>query len=457
MHDSSATIVAVATAPGRAGVGCVRLSGAAAVEIGARLFEAAAAEGSPAPGGPPRFGRFLGREGRPLDHGYLVAFPAGRSFSGELTVELWSHGSPAVLDELTAAAIAAGAEPADPGEFTYRAVSNGRLDLTRAEAVRDLVEARTLYQARVAFAQAEGALALRLRPLREKLEEWIARGEAAVEFVDEAETHLPPGELRRAIDGALAGCRALLEGFRTGRVVRDGATLAMIGLPNVGKSALFNRLLARDRAIVTALAGTTRDTLEEDLNLEGIPVRLIDTAGLREVSDEVESEGVRRAQRAREEADLVLLVLDGSREIEPLEVEALQRSAEEPESRRTVVAVNKCDLPGANERAVPHASPLRVSATGGQGVDRLRVELRRRLVGQGPLEDPIITNRRHAEALERTRSALERAVEAADQGLSEELLLEDLRAAMRHLGTITGEFSNEALYDRIFSTFCIGK
>jgi tRNA modification GTPase len=231
----------------------------------------------------------------------------------------------------------------------------------------------------------------------------------------------------------------------------------MIGLPNVGKSSLFNRLLARDRAIVTARAGTTRDTLEEDLNLDGIPVRLIDTAGLREVSDEAESEGVRRAQRAREEADLVLLVLDGSREIEPLEIDALERSTGEADRQRTVVAVNKCDLPGARERAVTHPAPLRVSALSGEGLDGLRAALRERLVGTGPLEDPIITNQRHAAALERTRSALERAGRAADEGLSEELLLEDLREAMRRLGAITGEFTNEALYDRIFSTFCVGK
>jgi tRNA modification GTPase len=457
MHDLSTTIVAVATAPGRGGVGCVRLSGPASLEIGARLFAPTGPERPLECGAAPRFGRFVGRESRPLDHGFLVAFPAGGSYTGELTVELWSHGSPAVLDELVAAAIAAGALPAGPGEFTYRAVANGRLDLTRAEAVRDLVEARTLYQARVAFAQADGALSRRLQPLRDELEEWIARGEAAIEFVEESETHLPPGRLRGAIDDAVDSCERLLDGFRTGRVVRDGATLAMIGLPNVGKSSLFNRLLARDRAIVTPRAGTTRDTLEEDLNLDGIPVRLIDTAGLREVTDDVESEGVRRAQRAREEADLVLLVLDGAREIEPLEIEALERSRGDLEKRRTVVAVNKCDLPGAMERAIPHPAPRRVSALSGQGIDSLRAELRGRLLGAGPLEDPIITNHRHAAALERTRSALERAARAADDGLSEELLLEDLRRAMGHLGEITGEFSNEALYDRIFSTFCIGK
>jgi len=456
VHDLSRTIVAVATAPGRGGVGCVRLSGEAAAEIGARLFRPAGAL-DPKPGGAPRFGRFLGREGRALDHGYLVVFPPGGSFTGELTVELWSHGSPAVMDELLAAAMDAGAVAAGPGEFTYRAVRNGRIDLARAEAVRDLVEARTLYQARVAFAQAEGALSRRLAPLCEALEECIARGEAAVEFVDESETHLTREELRRIVDGALGACRTLLEGFHTGRIVRDGASLAMVGLPNVGKSSLFNRLLTRDRAIVTPRPGTTRDTLEELLNIDGVPVRLIDTAGMRRPSDEIEREGVQRAERAQREADLVLLVLDASRDPDPQELRALARASTTDEAARTVVALNKCDLSGAEARPLPAVAPLRVSALTGEGIEALRAELRRRLLGSGPLEDPIVTDRRHATALERTLAALERAAEGAGRGLSEELVLEELRQALSHLGEITGEPDDEALYDRIFSTFCIGK
>jgi tRNA modification GTPase len=455
MHDPSTTLVAPATPPGRGGVGCLRLSGDRAVEIALELFRPA--EGVARPGGRPIFGRFLARDGRPLDHGYLVLFPAGASFTGEATAELWPHGSPVVLAELVEGAVAAGATPAGPGEFTYRALLNGRLDLARAEAIRDLVAARTLYQARVAFAQAEGAIARRLAPLRELLEEWIARGEAAVEFVEEAETHLPAGRLRAAIGEAREICARLLAAYRTGRVVRDGAALAVVGLPNAGKSSLFNRLLQRERAIVTESAGTTRDTVEEQLDLEGIPVRLIDTAGLREARDAAESEGVRRARLAREEADLVLLVLDGSRPLEPAERSAMERATAQPESERTVAVINKCDLPDAAERELPLAGMLQVSARTGQGIERLRKELHARLVGAGPLEDPIITDGRHAEALRRTDAALARAARAADEGLPEELLLEDLKQAMRHLGEIGGEYGNEQLYDRIFSTFCIGK
>lgn len=452
-----ATLVAVATPPGRGGVGCLRVSGPRAHEISQRLFCPSTGEQTAKPGGAPCFGRFLDRTGRPLDHGYLVLFREGASFTGELTAELWAHGSPVVMAELVAGALAAGAQPAGPGEFTYRALCNGRLDLTRAEAIRDLIDARTLYQARVAFAQAEGALSRRLAPLREMLEEWIARGEAAVEFVDEKETHLPVGRLPQAIVQARAACGELLGGFRSGRVVREGATLVMVGLPNVGKSSLFNRLLARERAIVTAVAGTTRDTLEEQLDLGGIPARLIDTAGLREGVDPVEQEGVRRAREAREEADLLVVVLDGSRSLEPPEREAVEQAGNGPRRDRTVVVVNKSDLHGVSERPMPIRSALRVSALTGEGVGALRDELRLRLLGSGPIEDPIITNSRHARCLEETLASLERAAGASAAGLSDELVLEDLKEARRQLGSITGELGNEELYDRIFSTFCIGK
>jgi tRNA modification GTPase len=323
--------------------------------------------------------------------------------------------------------------------------------------VRDLVHARTLYQARVAFAQADGAIARSIEPLRESLEDWIVRAEAAVEFVDEAETHLPAGSFGGAIAGTRRACAELLQGFSTGRVVRDGASLVVVGRPNAGKSSLFNKLLARERAIVTSIAGTTRDTLEEELDLDGIPVRLVDTAGLRPVTDPVESEGVRRARQAREEADLVLLMLDGSRDPDPVELEAVEQGLEETEAKRTVIVVNKLDLERKREGSRNPHQLMRVSALTGEGLDALRGALKERLVGAGPLEDPIITNARHAAALEGALAALDRAAQAHAAGVSEELVLEDLRQAMRRLGEICGEFTTEDLYDRIFSTFCIGK
>lgn len=473
MHDSSTTLVAIATPPGRGGVGCLRISGPDALLIAERLFRASGrTREAPRPGARPSFGHFLDRHGRPLDHGYLVVFGPGNSYTGELTVEAWTHGSPAVLAELVESTLAHGAVHAEPGEFTYRALQSGRLDLARAEAVRDLVHSRTLYQARLALQQAEGSISRQLAPLREALEECIARGEAAVEFVDESEVHMPEGQLLRAIDDAVVTCDRLLAGFRTGRVVRDGATLAVVGRPNVGKSSLFNRLLSRDRAIVADVAGTTRDTLEEELDLGGIPLRLIDTAGLRDVSDAIESEGVRRAEAARADADLVLMVLDGSRALAPAESEALRAAQGEGERERTVVAVNKSDLPAAFDIGAPPfgagAGPtaLRVSARTGAGIEAagangggggLLQELRARLVGAPQTDDPLITNSRHAAAVRKALGALEQAAAAARAGWSEELVLEDLRAAIGALGTITGEFTTEDLYDKIFSTFCIGK
>jgi len=457
MHDLDTTLVAVATPPGRGGVGCLRLSGRRAYEIASRLFRPSSDGGGPTPGGRPSFGRFLDRRGESLDHGYLLLFAAGSAYSGESTAELWPHGSPVVLAELVEAAVVAGAIPAGPGEFTYRALRHGRIELTAAEAVRDLVNARTLYQARLAFSQAEGAVAREVRPLCEALEEWIARAEAAVEFVEESETHLPSGALRPAIAEAKQACAALLDGFRMGRVVRRGATLVLAGRPNAGKSSIFNRLLARNRAIVTEVEGTTRDTLEEELEIGGIPVRLVDTAGLRQVQDPLESEGVRRAEQARAEADLLLLVLDGSRPMAEEERTALKRALGEAERARTVVVMNKCDLEPLEGWERPDPAVLKVSALTGEGMSRLREALQERLVGTGPLEDPIITDARHAGALGRALEALEKAAAALQSGLTEEIILEDLRAARKELGEISGEFSGEDLYDRIFSTFCIGK
>jgi tRNA modification GTPase len=296
-----------------------------------------------------------------------------------------------------------------------------------------------------------------LRPLCEELEDWIARAEAAVEFVEESETHLPPGSLRRAIAEIRSSCASLLAGFAKGRVVHSGATLVIAGRPNAGKSSIFNSLLRRNRAIVTEVAGTTRDTLEEELDLDGIPVRLVDTAGLRPVEDPLESEGVRRAERARREADLVLLVLDGSRPMEVAEREALQRSRGQAERGRTVVVLNKCDLEPEEGWQPPHESVLKVSALTGRGIGKLRQALRDCLLGTGPLEDPIVTNARHAHALELSLAALERAAQALDVGLTEEIVAEEMRRARMELGAITGEFTGEELYDRIFSTFCIGK
>ncbi len=453
MHDLDSTLVVVGTPPGRGGIGCLRLSGADAEDIGRRMFVPAHGRPSVA-GGSPVFGRLLDRAGRAIDHGFLVVFPAGRAYTGEPSVELWSHGSPAVLAELVDSAMALGARPAGPGEFTYRALRNGKLDLSQAEAIRDLIDARTAYQARVAFSQAEGMLSRRLASLRTVLEEWLVRGEAAVEFVDEAETALPVGPLSDALERARRECRTLLATFDAGRVVRTGASVAIVGRPNVGKSSIFNRLLGRDRSIVTAVPGTTRDTVEEDIELSGIPARLVDTAGLRAVDDPVEREGLRRAEAARHEADVAVLVIDGSLPIDDAEHRAIEETRG-PRSRAIVVR-SKSDLP----QHAWHANGIAlvsVSAWTGDGIAELREAIAHEIRGSGPLEDPIVTNARHAEAIRRADEALTRATNGFRSGVPEDLVLEDMKLALRELEGITGEFTTEQLLDRIFSTFCIGK
>jgi len=453
MHDLSTTLAAVATAPGRGGIGCLRISGPAAYAIADRLVSTPRPLDLPGDGRL-RFGTFLDERGAPLDHGYVVGFSAKHAYTGEPTVELWTHGSPPVLEALARAAVARGALPAGPGEFTYRALRRGRLDLTRAEAVRDLIAARTAYQARVAFRQVEGALSRRLMPLRTALIDLVAAGEAAIEFADEAETHLATGALARGLAEAVAATRALVDEARRGRIIRSGARVALSGVTSVGKSSLFNRLLGRDRAIVSPVAGTTRDTLEESFDLDGIPVTLIDTAGVRPAQDAVEAEGVRRAKEATGEADLVIRVLDSGRTLREDERSSLAGPAPEG-SAPCIVVANKIDVPTPAAPGGPWPGAMPISALTGEGLPALRQAIRDALCGTGPLEDPVLTNDRHLAALEQAAASLDRAQAALPLG--DELVLEDLRAALQALGELTGEFLNEDLYDRIFSTFCIGK
>ena len=453
MIDLDRTIAAVATAPGRGGVSCIRLSGPRAHEIACARFDGSA----PTPGGRPVFGHFLDAEGASVDHGFLVLFAAGKSYTGEATAELWIHGSPPVQRELLLGLVAAGAELAGPGEFTYRAVRRGRLDLARAEAVRDLIDARTGYQARLALERVEGALARRIRPWVDTIEEWMARNEAAIEFAeDEAETELARSTLQHAVRALLKQATRLRVDFERGRRVREGARLALVGPPNVGKSSLFNRLLAEDRAIVSDVPGTTRDTLEEEVDLDGLPLRLVDTAGQRRSQDPIESEGMRRAQEAERGADIVIRLFAAP------EVEGALPIDDDP---RTLVVVNKIDLESgsASERG-RFGSALCVSAETGEGLEELRLRLRDRLLGQTPVEAATITNARQAEALDRALAALGQAREVLDRpvgvaggGGGEELVAEELKIARDALGDIVGEFGNEELYDRLFSTFCIGK
>jgi tRNA modification GTPase len=449
MHDLSTTLVAVATAPGRGGIGCVRLSGSQSLGIARRLVRRGASRRL-AHDGRVHFVTFLDSAGERLDHGFIVAFGAGFSYTGELAVELWAHGSPPVLEELVAGAVLAGATRAGPGEFTYRALRHGRLDLAKAEAVRDLIAARTLVQARAAFSQVEGALSRRVQTLRERLIDLLAHGEAAVEFVDESETELETIRFVDELDQARNEIAAFVAASARGRLARDGARVILAGRTSVGKSSIFNSLLGIDRAIVSSAPGTTRDTLDESLDLGGIPVVLVDTAGLRPVADQIEAEGVRRARQAAGEGDLVLLVLDASRSLLPDEIDALNET-----SRPTIVVANKADVVGPDAAAGIWPGALAVSASTGFGMDVLREAIRRRLTEAAESERPVVTHGRHHAALEACAAALDRARRAANDGV--EFALEEIRDALRALGEIIGEVPTDDLYDRIFTTFCIGK
>jgi tRNA modification GTPase len=469
------TIVAIATPPGRGGIGAVRLSGPRAAEIAAGLFRPARrGDGAPpgdadppagapvTPGATIRFGTFLAAGDEAIDQGYLVTVPPPRTFTGEAVAELWAHGSPAVLRLLTEEAVARGARPATPGEFTLRAFLNGRIDATQAEAIRDLIEARTVFQARVAHDQARGRISIPVNALKERLADVVARLEAAIEFSEESEAarFVPEGGVMGEVRAVRMEIAALAGTYARGRRVRDGAAVAIVGAPNAGKSSLFNRLLEEERAIVTPIAGTTRDLLEETLDLRGIPVTLVDTAGLHEAGNEADAEAVARARRAADAADLLLVVLDWSRPLGSEERDLLKGL----EGGRAVVVLSKADLPcGAGMDQVLYLrrrhQAMEVSSKSGEGIDDLRRRLEEAVTSgaAGSREEIVLTNVRHHDLLLKSAEALERCEGAARDRVGEEYLLVDLKEALERLGQITGEVGVDDIYERIFSRFCIGK
>jgi tRNA modification GTPase len=460
-EPAAETIVAISTPPGRGGVGVVRLSGPRAVAIATKMFRPSRPGLEAAPG-QAAFGRFVDAEGETIDHGYLVLFRAPGTFTGEETAELWAHGSPAALRTLVVTGVGLGARPATPGEFTLRAFLNGRIDATQAEAIRDLIEARTAFQAKVAHDQVRGRISAGVNRLKDRLAAMIARLEASIEFAEEAEADrfLPEG-------GPLPEARALRDALETlagtyerGRRVREGASVALVGAPNGGKSSLFNRLLEEERAIVTPVAGTTRDILEETLDLGGIPATLLDTAGICEPRDEADAEAVRRARGALLSSDLLIVVLDWSRALRDDE-KALLGTIDEA---RSILVLNKVDLAcrlglGEAMRLRRRYGAIEVSAKSGQGIETLRQRLAQ-AVGWGAAagrEEIFITNVRHRDLLLRAAAALARAEEGSQCGVTDECLLLDYHEALDRLGEITGEVGIDGIYERIFKDFCIGK
>ena len=451
------TIVAIATPPGEGGIGVVRLSGTHALPILTQIFTPT----QPGAWRPYRLrhGHVVASDGTVVDEALAVFMRGPRSFTAEDVAEISCHGGPLVIEHTLALALAHGARAAEPGEFTMRAFLNGRIDLTRAEATLDVIQARTDANLRLAQAQLGGWLASELGAIRTMLLTPLAYVTALIDF---PEDEVEPHDVAAPLHDALAALEGLLATAQQGIIYRQGARIALVGLPNVGKSSLLNALLRVDRAIVTPIPGTTRDTLEETANICGIPVVLVDTAGITETSDLVERIGVARSRSALAAADLALLLLDGT---QPFDAEARAIAALAADRPRMVV-LNKCDLLGdevANARAdeiraaIGTPAVTQISATSGAGLDDLRQAIAQRLLGDVHPGDRMLTNPRHRDALERAANHLHDALGGQAAGLPPDLLTVDLTAALVAIGEVTGETVGDDLLNEIFSRFCIGK
>jgi tRNA modification GTPase len=453
-HPEFKTIVAVATPPGYGGIGVIRISGAESLALLRRLLrEGGAASFIP---NQAQFNQIINPEtGTFIDETIITYFKAPHSFTGEDVIEISCHGSPVVLSEVIRLLTSFGAELAQPGEFSLRAFLNQRIDLTQAEAINDLIHSQTAFQARIAARQLRGELSKQLQPVKSGLIDLIVHFESTVEFVEDDLAPLDRDHFLSNIDSFIESLNRLSSSYGVGRIIRSGIKLALIGRPNVGKSSIFNALLGRDRAIVTHIPGTTRDALSESLSLNGIPIYLIDTAGIRETEDLVEKIGVERTKTAISEADYIIAV-----------VEANSLEADEPELLASfpidLYLVNKCDLGisiSPEALTSQRAKILYASALTGEGIDQLRETIHQEIIS-GELMNPenaIITNERHFNALEQTIDALRKAKQDLVDGFTEEVALANLHQALRSLGLITGETLIGDIINQIFSTFCIGK
>ncbi|MBL9139269.1 MAG: tRNA uridine-5-carboxymethylaminomethyl(34) synthesis GTPase MnmE [Verrucomicrobiales bacterium] len=460
MHLSAAdtdTIAALATPLGEAGLAVIRISGTHALKIADTIFQPA--HRSPLPSAAPTHTLLYGHvraEHQLIDEVLLAVMRAPRTFTREDVVEVSCHGGVFVARQVLATILAAGARLAQPGEFTRRAFVNGRLDLTQAEAVADLIHARTERALAAANEQLAGALSRQVHPLRDQLMTALAHVEAFIDFPDEDISPDTQDQLAVRLESALQGMTRLLDSALEGQVLRRGIRIAIIGSPNAGKSSLLNQLLSRDRAIVSPVPGTTRDTIEETANIRGYPVVFVDTAGLREATDHIEREGIRRTRAVADDAELLLHVLDLSQPLSDLDRSFLAEFSHRP---RLLVG-NKSDLPTGIELPESEAAILvRISCMTGAGMDRLKdaivASMASGQIHAGTHE--VTINARHEHALRRAQEAAQRALRALRESLPPELIATDLRLAALAIGEIVGKTTTEDLLDSIFSQFCIGK
>ena len=443
----SDTIVAISTPPGRSGIGVVRLSGRDAVAMAQPMLRLST-ELQPRSA---TLAELIDADGHTVDRVVVTWFAAPRSYTAEDILEISCHGAPVVLRFCVEAAVCAGARPAEPGEFTLRAYLNGRIDLPQAEAVRELIDATTLYQARIAASQVDGAVSKRLAPVKNQLLELIALLEAGIDFAEDDIDVAGPEHILARLNGIRTDVAALIRSFAYGKMVFGGFALAIVGRPNVGKSSLFNRLLERDRAIVTDIPGTTRDTVSETAAIGGIPVRLLDTAGIRAGQDLVETLGIERSWQALADADLSLVVLDASEGVTDDDRVLLQRAA-----GASLVIANKIDKGRSGD--LPEGA-IAVSALTGSGIEELRSRILSAVSPESAVaqEAGFITSIRHEQLLGESLEALNNTERAVQFGIPHEMLLLDLYAALTPIDAITGATTADDILNRIFSTFCIGK
>ena len=450
------TIVALSTPPGRSGIGVIRLSGASSLDLLRILVRDQ--DFAPEPNRVVLKEIYVPDRGELLDRALITYFKSPHSFTGEDVVELSCHGSPPLLLHVIDALLSSGARTADPGEFTLRALSNGRMNLSQAEAVRDLIDAQTLAAVQQAARQLNGELSARLQPFKDTLLEIIVPLESALEFVEDDLPEDITSHLVQKLETLITRLRDLVDTFQSGRLLKDGLKITLTGRPNVGKSSIFNSLLMKERAIVTSIPGTTRDSLSELININGIPVLLTDTAGVRASTDRIEQLGIERTEQAVVDADFVVVVIDGSQSLTEEDKDVLAKAAK----RNYLVALNKSDLDAFNVNNVPdinnHAPVISVSARTRDGLDELINAMMEPFTAHGiPETDFLITNARHYDLLKRSINSLQSSQELLRRGSSEEITLTGLHDALRFLGEITGETTPEDILTQIFSTFCIGK
>ena len=437
------TIAARATPPGKGGIGIIRVSGSLAPVIAAKMLGRLPAERHAT------FSSFCDDQGGAIDHGIALYFKAPDSFTGEDVLELHGHGGPVVLDLLLQRIIALGARIAAPGEFSQRAFLNDKMDLAQAEAIADLIDSGTQQAARGAMRSLQGEFSNRVNTLQTSVTGLRVLVEAAIDFPEEETDFLPDGEAESHLEAIRGQLEAILVAAGNGVLLSEGASVVLIGKPNAGKSSLMNALTGRDTSIVTDIPGTTRDVIDEDLQLDGIPLRLLDTAGIRESDDRIEAEGVRRALVAGQAADLLITIRDAS--LDEDSWEQLPGESSAPEVR----VMNKIDLL-ADRSGLP-GDCVAISAKTGEGINDLKYRLKQVLGFQGDMESGFTARRRHLTALEEARDALYRGKFVLAEGRGGELLAEELRVCQQHLSALTGEYSADDLLGEIFSSFCIGK